>query len=60
MNYSDNDDIIICESCTAEFAVAQFGIDEEEVAFCPFCGHSLHEEFDEEDEEDEDNDEEEW
>ena len=60
MNFSDNDDIIICESCTSEFSVAQFGIDEEEVLFCPFCGHSLYEEFDEEDDEDEDDDEEEW
>jgi rRNA maturation endonuclease Nob1 len=58
MNYSDNSDIIICESCESEFSVAQFGIEEEEINYCPFCGHDLHEEYDEEDEEDED--EEDW
>lgn len=60
MNYSDNDDIIICEACTSEFAVVQFGIDEEEVCFCPFCGHDLHGEEYDEDEDDEEDENEEW
>lgn len=61
MNFSDNEDIIICEACNSEFAVAQFGIDEEEVVFCPFCGHDLHSDFDDEDDEDtNEDDEEEW
>jgi hypothetical protein len=60
MNYSDNDDIIICEECTSEFAVAQFGIDEDEIRFCPFCGHSLDEEFDDDEEDEDDDDEESW
>ena len=58
MNYSDNEEIIICEACTSEFAVAQFGVDEQEVCFCPICGHNLYEEdYEDEDDEDEDEDE---
>lgn len=56
MIYSDNEDAHICESCYAEFVVEQFGNlenpDEEEVLFCPFCGHSFEDDEDEEEEED--------
>ena len=56
MNYSDNDEIIICEGCDVEFAVAQFGNFEEEVHYCPFCSHDLLSEDEEEYDEDEDED----
>ena len=54
MNYSDNEDIIMCEGCDAEFAVAQFGNFEEEVHYCPFCGYDMLSDEDVEDDEDAD------
>jgi hypothetical protein len=60
MNYSDNSDIIICESCESEFSVAQFGIEEEEINYCPFCGHDLHGEYDDEEDEDDEDEDDEW
>ncbi len=63
MNFSDSKDVIICESCTAEFSVTQLGLDEDEIVFCPFCGSDLHAEYDDEDDDedtDPDEDEEDW
>lgn len=42
----DEKDTKVCRTCDAEFAIEGYNIDEE-IAFCPYCGH-MTEEFDEE------------
>lgn len=43
----DDKNIKICRTCDAEFAIDGYNIDEE-ISFCPYCGHLIDSELDEE------------
>ncbi len=43
----DDKNIRICRTCDAEFAIDGYNIDEE-ISFCPYCGHLMDSELDEE------------
>jgi len=45
MKFND-EDIVICTECDAEFTVHKLDDEEGEVEFCPYCGHHLWEEHD--------------
>jgi len=54
--YDENDeDIILCVNCDAEYTITKIDDEDQEPEFCPYCGyHQIEEEFDdEEDDEDE-------
>lgn len=55
MKFND-EDIVLCTECDAEFTVHKLDDEEGDVEFCPYCGHHLWEEYDN-DEEGEDDDE---
>jgi len=48
----NEEDIILCTECDAEFTVNRLDDGEEEVEFCPICGHHLWEELDEDNDDD--------
>lgn len=54
----DDENIILCVNCDAEYSVNKYDDDEEQEAeFCPFCGYHIiedDEEFDDEEEEEDD------
>ena len=46
---------ILCTECDAEFTIHKLDDEEDDVEFCPYCGHALWEEYDNDNEgEDED------
>lgn len=50
----DEEEIILCINCDAEYTVTKIDDEEQQPEFCPFCGfHLIEEEYDD-DEEDED------
>lgn len=48
----DDEEIILCINCDAEYTVTKIDDEEQQPEFCPFCGFHLieEEEFDDEDE----------
>lgn len=52
----EDDDIILCINCDAEYTITKIDDEEQEPEFCPYCGY--HQIDDEEDEEDDIDDEE--
>ena len=48
----DDENIILCVNCDAEYSVNKYDDEEQEPEFCPFCGYHLLEEEDFDDEED--------
>lgn len=50
----DEEEILLCVNCDAEYTVTKIDDEEQSPEFCPFCGyHHLDDDFDDE-EEDED------
>lgn len=44
----DDEEIMLCVNCDAEYTVTKFDDDDMEPEFCPFCGyHQLDDEDDE-------------
>jgi hypothetical protein len=43
----DDKDIHTCRTCESEFTVEGYNIDED-ISFCPYCGHVTEPDFDEE------------
>lgn len=51
----DDEDIILCINCDAEYSVTKYDDDHQEPEFCPFCGFQhVDEDIDDEDIDDED------
>lgn len=56
IQYDDEENIILCINCDAEYTITRIdGEEEQQPEFCPFCGyHLIEEEFEDEEDEDED------
>ena len=53
--YDEEENIILCVNCDAEYTLTKIDDEEQEPEFCPYCGyHQIDEEYDEDDEEDDD------
>ncbi len=50
--FPDQENIIFCINCDAEYTLTKIDDDEQEPEFCPYCGYHLVE--DDEDDEDDD------
>ena len=49
----DDEEIILCINCDAEYTVTKIDDEEQEPEFCPFCGfHLIEDEFDDDEDED--------
>ena len=49
----DEEEIILCVNCDAEYTVTKIDDDEQLPEFCPFCGyHLVDDEYEDEEEED--------
>lgn len=54
-HYEEEENIILCINCDAEYTITKIDDEEQTPEFCPFCGyHLIEEDFDDEDEEDDD------
>ena len=49
----EEENIILCVNCDAEYTITKIADEEAEPEFCPFCGYHI---LDEEDDDDEDED----
>jgi DNA-directed RNA polymerase subunit RPC12/RpoP len=51
----DDENIILCINCDAEYTITKIDDEEQEAEFCPYCGyHQIEDEYDEFDEEEDD------
>jgi hypothetical protein len=47
--FPDQENIIFCINCDAEYTLTKIDDDEQEPEFCPYCGYHLVEDDDDED-----------
>jgi hypothetical protein len=47
--FPDQENIIFCINCDAEYTLTKIDDDEQEPEFCPYCGYHLVEDEDDED-----------
>lgn len=52
--YDEEEEIILCVNCDAEYTVTKIDDDEQRPEFCPFCGYHLAEDEDEDEDEEDD------
>jgi uncharacterized paraquat-inducible protein A len=52
MKVVDDNDIVICTECDAEFTVHKLDDEDGDVEFCPYCGHHLWEDQREDEDDD--------
>ena len=52
----DDENIILCVNCDAEYSVTRYDDEEEEPEFCPFCGYHLVEDEDDFDQDEDEED----
>lgn len=54
VQYDDEENIILCINCDAEYTITKFDDDTDQVPeFCPFCGyHQVEEEYDDNEDDD--------